>query len=152
LRDIDLFKKFRNITIGITITTLNDTASLDFETNTIKSSSRIKVLKKLHTSGISTYAHIGPILPLFTDLPKIFVALSKIVNEVWLESLNTTGANWVGVENILKKKYPELLPEYKKIFFTKEKTQYLDELKKEVADLSKQYKIKTHFFTHGESL
>lgn len=148
LRDVDLFKKFRKIVVGLTITTLDDKASKLFEPNSITSNQRIKILKKLNSNKIKTYAHIGPILPFFTDLPRIFSILSKVVDEVWLESLNTTDSNWAGVENVLKEKYPELLPKYREIFFTNEKIQYIKELRKEIANLGKQYKIKTYFFVH----
>jgi DNA repair photolyase len=149
LRDIDLFKKFKDITVGLTITTLDNAASKNFEPNTIPSTSRIKILKKLHDNKIKTYAHVGPILPFFTDPPKIFSMLNKTVDTMWLESLNTTGANWAGVEKVLKNKYPQLLPKYREIFFTKQKIQYVNELRKEISNLSKQHKIKTYFFVHG---
>jgi len=152
LRDMELFKRFNNITVGLTITILNDKASKAFEPNAISSKDRIKILRKLHNNKIKTYAHIGPIFPFLTDLSKTFTVLSKYTNEIWLESLNTTGANWTGVENVLKKKYPELLPKYKKIFFTKEKINYIKGLRQDISSLGRKYKIKTHFFTHGDSI
>lgn len=148
LRDIDLFKKFDKITVGLTITSLDDVVSKNFEPNSIPSSSRIRILRKLNRNEIKTYAHIGPIFPFFTDLPKIFSILNKTVNEIWLESLNTTGANWTGVEHVLKSKYPELLEEYKEIFFTKKNEEYINELRKQITVLGEQYGIKTYFFNH----
>lgn len=149
LRDIDLFKKFDDITVGVSISSLAESIK-DFEPVAALPKERIKILQTLHKNKINTYAHIGPILPGFTDLPKIFEAIKEIVSDIWLESFNTTGENWTGVEKILKRKYPELLPKYKETFFTKEKESYLGELKREISNLSKEYKIKTQFFVHGE--
>jgi hypothetical protein len=86
-------------------------------------------------------------MPYFTDLPKMFSVLNNIVNEIWLESLNTTDANWRGVGKVLKKKYPELLSKYKEIFFGKKK-EYINRLRKEISELGKKHKIKTYFFIH----
>lgn len=149
LRDIDLFKKFDDITVGVTITSLNKNIK-DFEPIAASPKERMKILQRLRRNGINTYVHIGPILPGFTDLTKIFSAIKGIVADAWLESFNTTGENWTGVEKILKRKYPELLPKYKEIFFTKKKEPYLIELKKEISNLSKKYNIETKFFVHGE--
>jgi len=149
LRDVDLFKKFESITVGMTITSLNKNIK-DFEPVAATPNERIKVLQNLRKNKIDAYAHVGPILPGFTDLQKIFAAVKGLVNFVWLESFNTTGENWSGVEKVLKKMYPELLPKYKEIFFTKKKEAYLAELKNEISVLSKRYSIKTQFFVHGE--
>jgi len=69
----------------------------NFEPGAATPKERINVLKILHKNKIKTYAHIGPIMPYFTDLPKMFSVLNNIVDEIWLESLNTTDANWRGV-------------------------------------------------------
>jgi len=148
LRDIDIFKKFNDITVGVSISSLDENIK-DFEPVAASPKERIKILQTLHKNKINTYAHIGPILPGFTDLPKIFAALKGIVNDTWLESFNTKGENWTGVAKILKRKYPELLPKYEEIFFTKKKEPYLTDLKKEISNLSKKYNIETKFFVHG---
>lgn len=148
LRDMDLFKRFNDITVGVSISSLDKNIK-DFEPIAAPPKERIKILRTLHKNKINTYAHLGPILPGFTDLPKIFASIKGTVDDVWLESFNTTGKNWTGVEKILKRKYPGLLPKYKEIFFTKKKESYLIGLKKEISNLSKKYKIETKFFVHG---
>ena len=148
LRDIDLLKKFKDITVGVTITSFDEKMRKDFEPGGVSPKRRVEVLKTLNKNKIKTYVHIGPIMPGFTDLPKIFSSLGKIVDEVWLESLNTTGANWRGVERVLKQKYPKLLPLYKELFFSDKKKEYIKNLRKEIFELGKEYKIKTYFFVH----
>ncbi len=64
LRDIDLFKRFEDIEIGITITTDNDSIRKIFEPNAPPIGARLNALKTLHENGIKTYAFIGPVLPM----------------------------------------------------------------------------------------
>jgi DNA repair photolyase len=64
LRDMELIKKFKDISVGITITTDDEGMRKVFEPNAPSISARINALKKLHDNGISTYAFIGPVLPM----------------------------------------------------------------------------------------
>lgn len=64
LRDIDLLKKFRNIRVGITITTDDEKIRKTFEPNAPSIRTRIEALKKLHESTIPTYVFVGPTLPM----------------------------------------------------------------------------------------
>lgn len=64
LRDIDLIKKFKQIEVGITITTDDDAIKRIFETHAPPVEARIQALKALYENGIKTYAFIGPLLPM----------------------------------------------------------------------------------------
>jgi DNA repair photolyase len=64
LRDLDLFKTFDNLSVGITVTTDNDAMRKIFEPGAPPIKARIEALKRLHKNGISTYAFIGPVLPM----------------------------------------------------------------------------------------
>jgi DNA repair photolyase len=64
LRDTNLFRKFKNIDVGITITTNNERIRKVFEPNAPPISARINALKTLHSHGIKTYTFIGPVLPM----------------------------------------------------------------------------------------
>ena len=64
LRDIDLIKKFKDIEVGITITTNDEKISRVFEPNAPSIMARIRTLRALHDKGINTYAFIGPVLPM----------------------------------------------------------------------------------------
>ncbi|HHT9114311.1 MAG TPA: DUF5131 family protein [Candidatus Wunengus sp. YC65] len=74
LRDIDLIKKFKDIEVGITITTNDEKISRVFEPNAPSIIARIRTLKTLHDSRIKTYAFIGPVLPMNPE------ALSEKIN------------------------------------------------------------------------
>jgi len=118
-RDIDIFKKLKNITVGFTITTLNDKISQFLEVKAPLVSSRLKALKELNQAGISTYAFIGPILPYFVnDEAKINQILDKLqevgVREVWFEHINLSPKIKERLFKFLKKEAPSLIPEFEK--------------------------------------
>jgi len=146
LRDIDLFKKFKKCDVGMSITGLDNKTKLLIEPGASSHSERIETLKTLHENGIRTYAFIGPVLPFFTNLEKIFGELEGKVDEIMVESLNTMQPYWIGLEKVLKENYLDLLPKYEEIFFTEKKKLYLDNLKKEISGLSKKHDIKIKMF------
>jgi DNA repair photolyase len=77
LRDIDIIKQFKDIEVGITITTNDEGIRRTFEPKAPSTEARIDTLKKLYNSGIRTYAFIGPLLPMNPE-----ILCEKIVNYV----------------------------------------------------------------------
>jgi DNA repair photolyase len=148
LRDIDLLKKFKEAEVGITVTGLDDKAKRLIEPGASPHKERIETLRTLHKNGVKTYAFIGPVLPFFIDLKKVFEELDGNVDEIMVESLNTMQPYWENLEKIMKEYYPELLPKYKEIFFTEKKKEYLEDLRKEINRLGKEHKIKVKMFLH----
>jgi len=116
-RDIDIFKRLKNVSVGFTVTTLDDTVARFLEVKAPSVSSRIEALKQLHNEGISTYAFIGPILPHFTNNEgKINQLLDKLqevgVKEVWFEHINLNSLIKGRLFDFLKKESPKLIPEF----------------------------------------
>ena len=64
LRDLDLIKEFKDIEVGVTVTTNDEKIRKVFEPKAPSITARINTLKKLHNNGINTYAFIGPVLPM----------------------------------------------------------------------------------------
>lgn len=62
LRDLDLFKKFRAIQIGTTLTFDNDQDSLKWESGAATPDERIRMLLQLHNEGIRTFASFEPVI------------------------------------------------------------------------------------------
>jgi DNA repair photolyase len=85
LRDLELLKTAK-ASIGFSIPTDNDRIRQLTEPNAPSISSRIEALRKLHDAGISTWAFIGPILPL--NARKLHEQLSPVVDSVMLSALN----------------------------------------------------------------
>ncbi len=93
LRDIDLFKKLPRVSVGLTVTSMDDGVSRFFETYAPPSSRRIAALATLHKEGIKTYAFIGPLLPHFVAeedaLDRLMEAIAKSgTRDIFVEHLN----------------------------------------------------------------
>lgn len=118
-RDIDVLKRLKNVSVGFTVTTLDDKVSQFLEVRAPKSSERIKALKRLHEEKISTYAFIGPILPYFTAMgDKINELLDQLqevgVKEVWFEHINLKGFIKTRLYEYLRNEAPHLIPHFDK--------------------------------------
>ena len=86
LRDMDLFKQFKNIEVGLSITTHDERIRKMFEPNSPSIQSRVNTLRTLRQEKIETYAFVGPMLPLD---PKPMVAmLDGLVDEVLIDRMN----------------------------------------------------------------
>lgn len=135
-RDIDLFKKLKKVSVGFTVTTLEDKVSRFLEVRAPPVSLRIRALKQLNDEGIPTYAFIGPILPYFmSEKSKIKELLDQLqavgVKEVWFEHINLSPQIKARLFEFLKKEASELIPEFEKAE-TREYRQHLEEIIKEV--------------------
>jgi DNA repair photolyase len=63
LRDIDILKKARDLSVGLSITTADEKIRKLFEPKAPPIPARIRALDQLHQAGISTIAMIAPLLP-----------------------------------------------------------------------------------------
>ena len=118
-KDVDVLKRLKDVTVGFTVTTLDDKVSRFLEVKAPPVSSRIQALRELHESGIRTYAFVGPILPHFTSDEKKINELLNIlqeagVSEVWFEHINLSPKIKGRLFDFLRKETPELLPEFEK--------------------------------------
>jgi DNA repair photolyase len=86
LRDIDLFKQFKKIEVGLSITTHDEGIKKIFEPSSPSIHSRVKTLEALRQEKIQTYAFIGPMLPL--DPEPLVAMLDGLVDEVLIDRMN----------------------------------------------------------------
>jgi DNA repair photolyase len=86
LRDIDLFKQFKNIEVGLSITTHDEGVKKIFEPHSPSIQSRVKALEALRQEKIQTFAFIGPMLPL--DPKPLVAMLDGLVDEVLIDRMN----------------------------------------------------------------
>jgi DNA repair photolyase len=117
-RDIDILSRLKSVSVGLTVTSLDDEVSGFLEGNASPASSRVKALKELHNAGISTYAFVGPLLPYFTaridKLEKIFFGLKNAgVEEAYVEHINLSLKIRERLFDYLAKT-PELIPYFQK--------------------------------------
>jgi DNA repair photolyase len=85
-RDIDLFRQFRDIEVGITITTDMEKVRKVFEPHAPPIGARVRALRKLHESGIDTYVFIGPLLPM--DPAALAEAIRPWAGSVLIDRMN----------------------------------------------------------------
>jgi len=114
-RDIDVLKRLSHVSVGCTVTTLDDEISRYFEGIAPPVTKRIAALKKLHDAGISTYAFIGPLLPTVLadedQITRILDALEKSgVETVWFEHIHLVGVVKQRLYDYIQKTKPELVP------------------------------------------
>ena len=115
LRDIDLLKKFSNIEVGITLTTLDDAVRENLEPGASSIEERIRALKELRENGISTWVFLGPVIPHITDVEALIDAVAVVRPDyVLVDMLRLKEGVWKGVEGFIRD--PQLLPEYERIF------------------------------------
>jgi DNA repair photolyase len=85
-RDIDLFRKARDLEVGLTITTDREPMRKLFEPGAAPVRARVKALKALSDAGIRTYVFIGPILPM--DPLKLAEAIAPYAGRVMIDRMN----------------------------------------------------------------
>jgi len=79
-------KDFKEIEVGFTITTNDEKIARFFEPGAASVAERLKALEKLHSSGIRTFAFIGPLLP--GDPEKLVADLDGLVDRVFIDRMN----------------------------------------------------------------
>ena len=143
LRDIDVLKQLKDVEVGMTITSTDDSISRYFEKYAPPITARLTALKKLHDEKIKTYAFVGPLLPHFVAnqaaLTKLFKSIHKAgVREVYFEFLNLSGY----IRNRLKNELKNLNMDIWHEFYASQNVGYRDQLSKIVYKLVKQFGFK----------
>ena len=154
LRDLDLLKQFKDIDVNFTIATLDKKWKELTEPNSPSIEARIKAIKILVANRIPAFVMMGPYWPVFTDSETMLRKFKEIgVSRVFTESLNTIGGNWTGVEEVLRRNYPELLPEMKNTLFDKKKfDEFYEKEKVKIEKVAKELKLPiTVYFARGHA-
>lgn len=115
VRDIDLFRKFKNIEVGISINTLDADFARIIEPLASKPQERIEALREISQNGIPTYIFISPMFPKITDWKEIMEQTSKFTNSFRFENLNFRPHNISRIKDVISQYYPELVEYYEQI-------------------------------------
>jgi DNA repair photolyase len=86
LRDLDLFQEFEAIEVGFTITTDDEQVAALFEPGATSVQERLRALEKIHSSGIRTFAFVGPVLP--GNPEKLVESLEGKADTVLIDRMN----------------------------------------------------------------
>jgi len=86
LRDIDVFRTFREIKVGFSIATEDERTARLFEPNASPVGERIRALRTLKEAGIRTFAFVGPLLP--GNPEALIEALEGKADEILIDRMN----------------------------------------------------------------
>ncbi len=86
LRDLDLFARFRELSVGLSIPTHDDAVRRLLEPRSPPIPARLEALRALHAGGVSTYAFDGPMLP--QEPARYVEAVGDAAGEVLIDRLN----------------------------------------------------------------
>jgi DNA repair photolyase len=149
VRDIDVFKKFKNIDVGISLSTLDESTQKKIEPRASSPQRRIDALMKLKKAGIHTHVFISPILPEITDWKAIIKATKKYADEIWFENLNLYPSIKANIDNFLKTVDPNLVYKYKEIYA--KDSMYWNKVEQEIKIFCKQEKLVYKIYFHHTS-
>ncbi|MBY8999092.1 MAG: radical SAM protein, partial [Candidatus Thorarchaeota archaeon] len=146
-RDIDLFKQFENIQVGISLNSLDEKFTRIIEPRASKPQDRLSALKKVAAAGISTYVFISPIFPKISDWEAIIEAALPITNEFRFENLNFRGHNIPRIMKLISENSPELLDYYKEI---RKEPSLWNQMEEDIEDFCKARHLRCRVeFHHG---
>ena len=149
LRDLDILKQMKNLTVSISINTLDENFKDDMD-NASSINERLDTLKQLHNSGIYTVLFMSPIFPYITNFKEIIEISKNYVDEYWFENLNLRGEYKNKILFYIQEKYPKLINEYTDIYIKGNK-QYWQNLSKEIKEYCESNNIKyINYFYHEE--
>ena len=147
LRDIYLLKQMKNLTVSMSINTLDENFKNDMN-NASSIKERLNTLGELHNNGIYTVLFISPIFPYITNFKEIIEISKEYIDEYWFENLNLRGAYKTKILLYIQEKYPKLINEYNDIYIKGNK-KYWNDLSKEIKDYCEINNVKyINYFYH----
>ncbi len=106
LRDIDVFREFKRIEVGLTVNSFEGRVKKVLEPFSPDNEKRIRALKELKENGITTYAFVSPIIPGLVDVGEVVRETRGFVDFYWFEFLNLRAAG-KEFREWLRDNYPE---------------------------------------------
>ena len=149
LRDLDLLKQMKNLTVSMSINTLDENFKNDMD-NASSIQERLNTLKELHNNGIHTVLFMSPIFPYITNFKDIIKSSKDYTDEYWFENLNLRGDYKTKILFYIQEKYPEFIDKYNNIYIKGNK-QYWYNLAKEIKDYCESNNVNyINYFYHEE--
>jgi DNA repair photolyase len=149
-RDINLFKQFENIQVGISLNSLDEEFARIIEPRASKPLDRLRALQKIADAGILTYIFVSPIFPKISDWEAVVEAARLITDDFRFENLNFRGHNIPRIIKLVSERYPQLLDYYTKI---RKDPSMWNEIEEDIEDFCgmKQLRCKVQFHHGGFS-
>lgn len=135
LRDLDLLKQMKNLTVSFSINTLDEKFKNDMD-KASPIAERLEALRILHENGVPTAIFMSPIFPYITDFKAIIRASKGFVNEYWFENLNLRHPYKNIIMKYIQDKHPQYFQGYIDIYVRKNRKYWYD-LKAEIGEFCK---------------
>lgn len=136
VRDLDLLKQMKNVTVSWSINTLDEEFKNDMD-SAPSIEKRINAMKTVYDAGIRTVCFISPIFPGITNIKDIIEKVKDKCDFIWLENLNLRGCFKSEILNYISEKYPNLVSLYDNIYNKKDNS-YWKELENEIQEYAKE--------------
>ncbi|MBN3037314.1 MAG: radical SAM protein [Candidatus Diapherotrites archaeon] len=137
-RDTDLFRKFEDVSVGVSVNSLDREWQKKIEPFASPPEERVNALQTIHDAGVPTYAFVSPFFPRITPLEDLAEAL-HFADDFWVEAYNPRW-HWDEVMSAIP---AGLAEEYERIFSGK--ATYFDDVRRELHRLRPDAKL----FLHG---
>ena len=150
LRDIELLKTFKALTVSLSINTLDESFKNDMDcADSI--SDRLETLRTLHDNGIYTVLFMSPIFPKITPFKEIIEASRDFTDEYWFENLNLRGDYKQVIMAYINKRYPQYFGLYREIYDYGSNV-YWETLSKEIEEYCRRNSINYRNYFYHERL
>lgn len=138
LRDLDLFKRCKDIEVGFTITTLDPKVRRIFEPGTSPPDKRFQAIEKLSRNRIRTWVFVAPVLPYFADSKQAITSIIRRTRDagarhIMFDTLNPYPKVWENVKRLVKKHFPEAIEQFRT--FQNDSDHYQNNLKRKITDI-----------------
>jgi len=146
VRDIDLFKEFKNCTVTLSFSVTDEKLRKQIEILSSTAEQKMNALKVLHRSKIYTALFISPIFPQITDWKKIINQTKSFVDEYWFENLNLYPSIKGEIFNFLRKSKLELIEKYREIY--SKNSNYWNTEENKIKEFCKKNKVSCKIYFH----
>lgn len=148
VKDIDILKSINERSwccVSFSFSTVNEGISSIFEPVAPSPYDRLQAMKEIAQEGIVTGANLMPVLPYITDSDKL---MENVIKEVKLHKGEFVLVGGLTLDNnvkdryfrLLRNKYPELVPKYKKLY-NNEPDEHYKEIAKKGKELCEKYEL-----------
>jgi len=148
VRDIDLLKEMKGVSVLFSMAFNDNRTRTAFETKTISNEKRTDSLRQLKEAGIPTGAVISPVIPYITDVIPIIDILIPYVDDIWVLSLSIddpSNKNWIRIKKILGHKFADLYDRIEDVVFTKDHI-YWTQLRDKLTALKEERQLDLNIF------
>ncbi len=150
LRDLDLLRKMKNVSVAMSVNTLDENFRKDMD-RASSIQERLETLKTLYENGIYTILFMSPIFIGITDWKAIIEETKEYICEYWFEDLNLRGAYKYDILKYIAKNYPKVYPTFERIYVKGDKQELID-MDNEIRDYCNKNKINYSDYFHHEEV